>query len=368
MNERKSRFGDRSTLPEDPALRVLSMRPKGELREAPTPLTVPGRLAAQDQQGLVGRLQQARDETAAIQAKLEKELSARETERAEGLLLLRLDPETIGITEYANRHELSLSTDDETFKSFKASIQANGQDTPITVRPAADGAAKTYELVAGHRRLEAVKRLNQETPGGFLILARLDSKAVAAKDLVVKMYRENADRQDLSAYETGTMFAQWLSTGICETQRELAALVGLKENTVSQYITIGQLPAEVCAAFGDVRAISVRWASSLSGALKAHPRQVQARAKQLAQVSPKPDAQVVYEALVAAAPSRRASARGEKVSDTVKVNDRVLFKIALKDGRFTIQPRQVAPENLQRFYDDLKSFADRWLKSHEDEA
>lgn len=364
MNERKSRFGDRSALPEDPALRVLALRPRNEVKDPTGPVTYPGRLAAQDQQGLVARLQQAREETAAVQEKLEQARVEREREKNEGLLLLRLDPESIGLTEYANRHELSLSTKDETFKAFKASIQINGQDTPVRVRPAASGALTPYELVEGHRRLAAIRELNRETEGGFQIFARLDAKAVEAKDLVLKMYRENADREDLSAYETGTMFAQWLRNGICKTQRELAGLVGLKENTVSQYLSIAQLPAEICGAFGDVRTISVRWAAALAAALKEHPAEMVAQARKLAKRTPRPDAQLVYEALATVGSSPRAKRRGEKVSDTVKVNDKVLFKIALKDGRFTINPRQVEPEKLHRFYDDLKAFADKWLKAH----
>jgi ParB family chromosome partitioning protein len=364
MTERKSRFGDRAALPEDPALRVLALRPRGEAKDPSAPITYPGRLAAQDQQGLVARLQQAREETAAAQEKFERERAERDRERAEGLVLLRLDPESIGLTEFANRHELSLSTKDEKFKSFKSSIKTNGQDTPVRVRPAGPGATTPYELVVGHRRHTAIRELNRETPGGFPIFALLDAKAVEAKDLVLKMYRENADRQDLSAYETGTMFSQWLTAGICKTQRELAGLVGLKENTVSQYLTIASLPADIVSAFGDVRLISVRWATALAGALKDHPTETLAQARKLAKRTPRPEAQSVYEALATLGSSKRAKRRGEKVSDTVMVNDKVLFKIALKDGRFTINPRQVEAEQLRRLYEDLKAFADKWLKAH----
>jgi ParB family chromosome partitioning protein len=364
MSERKSRFGDRSTLPDDPALKVLALRPRNSSTDPTAPITYPGRLAAEDQQGLVARLQQSRDETAAVQDKLTIELAARNKEREEGLLLMRLDPESIGVTEFANRHELSLASTDETFKNLKASIKTHGQDTPVRVRPAPAGAKVAYQLVEGHRRHEAIRQLNREIPGGLQILARLDAQAVEAKNLVLKMYRENAEREDLSAFETGTMFAQWLSTGICKTQRELAGLVALKENTVSQYLTISSLPLEVLAAFGDVRVISVRWATALAGAYKDHKAEMLAAARKYAKLTPRPEAQAVYESLATVGGSKRAKRRGTKVSDTVMVNDKVLFKIALKDGRFTINPRQVEPEKLNRFYDDLKAFADKWLKAH----
>ena len=364
MNERKSRFGDRASMPEDPALKVLALRPRGELKDPAAPITYPGRLAAEDQQGLVARLQRAREETAATAEKLDKERAEREQERAEGLLLLRLDPESIGLTEFANRHELSLMASDEKLKGLKATIRANGQDTPVRVRPTAAGSATPYELVEGHRRHAVIRELNREIPGGVQILARLDANAVEAKDLVLKMYRENADREDLSAFETGTMFAQWIRAGICKTQRELAGLVGLKENTVSQYLSIAGLPGEIMAAFGDVRTISVRWATALAGAYKEHPTEMLAQARKLAKRTPRPDAQEIYAGLTTVGVSPRAKRRGTKVSDTVMVNDKVLFKIALKDGRFTINPRQVEAEQLRRLYEDLKAFADKWLKAH----
>ena len=77
------------------------------------------------------------------------------------------------------------------------------------------------------------------------ILARLDAKAADAKDLVLKMYRENAEREDLSAFEIGGMFAQWLRNGLYKTQREISAATHLHETTVGQYVAIAELPAEM---------------------------------------------------------------------------------------------------------------------------
>ena len=68
---------------------------------------------------------------------LAAEIERLKAERGAGFVILRLDPETIGLTEFANRHELSLSNKDETFKAFKENIRLHGQDTPVRVRPAA---------------------------------------------------------------------------------------------------------------------------------------------------------------------------------------------------------------------------------------
>ena len=257
MSERKSRFGDRSALPEDPALRVLQLRRGPESSSGP--ITYPGRVAAADQEALVVRIKKAREEANESREALEAERAKRQEAENEGMLLMWLDPEQVGLTEFANRNKLSLSSTDEGFKAFKESIRKNGQDTPIRVRPAASGSAVPYELVEGHRRHAAIRELNREIEGGRKILARLDAKASEIPDLCAKMYRENADREELCAFDTGTMFANWLEKKVWKTQREIAALTGLKESTVSQYLTIATLPSEVLAAFVDVRAISMRW-------------------------------------------------------------------------------------------------------------
>ena len=364
MTERKSRFGDRSTLPDDPALKVLQLRSRETVNSPGSPVTYPGRLAAEDQQALVVRLQKAREEANGSKELLDAERAERERDRLEGLLLLRVDPESVGLTAFANRNELSLSTKDEKFKAFKESIRRNGQDTPVRVRPADAGASVTYELVEGHRRLAAIRELNREVEGGFKILVRVDAKAAELVNLCLKMYRENADREDLSAHETGSMFGTWLKAGVCKTQREIAALTGLKENTISQYLTIAGLPAEVLVAFGDPRSLALRWSTGLAKACKEHLPETLARAKKLSKQNPRPDAEAVYKALTAEISTGRAGKRGSKKSDMVYVDDKVLFKIALKDKHLTFSRWQVEPDLIPALYEDVKSFFDEWLKTH----
>jgi hypothetical protein len=48
----------------------------------------------------------------------------------------------------------------------------------------------------------------------------------------------------------------------------------------------------------------------------------------------------------------------------VYVDDKVLFKIALKDKHLTFSRWQVEPDLVPALYDDVKSFFDEWLKTH----
>jgi ParB family transcriptional regulator, chromosome partitioning protein len=294
---------------------------------------------------------------------LAAEIERLKAERSAGYVILRLDPEAIGLTEFANRHELSLSSSDETFNSFKANIRLHGQDTPVRVRPAASASgAFEYELVEGHRRHAAIRQLNKEVEGGFPILARLDAKAADAKDLVLKMYRENAERKDLSAFEIGGMFAQWLRNGLYKTQREISAATHLHETTVGQYVAIAELPAEVVAAFRDPRTIAVRWSKDLSKACRDRLKLVIARASKITKAEPVPEPEAVFRALTAVPPTGDGKPRGSKLSESVKVDNKVLFTIALKGGRLTLNPRQIKETQLPELYEDLKAYAHKWLK------
>lgn len=356
MTERKSRFGDRTALPDDPALAVLRLRPRAAVTGAGEPTTYPGRLAAEDQQALVPRLHKAREE-------LEKERADREQERREGMVLLRLDPESIGLSEFANRHELSLLTTDAKLKALKASILANGQDTPVRVRPAAPGAAHPYELVEGHRRHAVIRELNREAEGGFQILARLDAKASEAKDLVLKMYRENEEREALSPFETGRMFSQWLSTGLFESQVQIAEATGKHKTTIGQYVGLAELPIEVLAAFRDPRTIAMRWNKDLTRACEERRTQTFQRAAKLAKQEPQPDAETVFRSLTAGSSPKGSKSRSSKLQDSVRVDDKVLFKIAMKGNRWTIDSTQVRPEKRADYYEGLKAYSHKFIEA-----
>src|SRR5580658_1384766 len=100
-----------------------------------------------------------------------------ERERGDGFVILSIDPKTIRISERANRHKLSLNASDPDFVALKQSLKRDGQIMPVSVRSIPGDATHTYELVSGHRRLEAATQLDQEIPEGFKLRAVLDSAA-----------------------------------------------------------------------------------------------------------------------------------------------------------------------------------------------
>src|ERR1700676_5570031 len=122
-------------------------------------------------------------------------------DKSQGLLLVRIDPKKIRATKFKNRDDRSLLLHDPPFIKLTKSLAAHGQETPIRVRPVKDALAFEFEIVSGHRRHAAALALDASTNKGFSVLAIVDATADDTRDLVLKMYRENADREDLSPCE-----------------------------------------------------------------------------------------------------------------------------------------------------------------------
>jgi ParB family chromosome partitioning protein len=279
-----------------------------------------------------------------------------EAERAAGMVLLRLDPKTIGATEFANRHKLALSAKDPKFQRLKHSIATHGQDTPVRVRPALPGNTFSFELVEGHRRLAACLALDAEREG-FTILARIDNAASDQKDLVLKMYRENAEREDLSPFEYGRMFRSWLDAKVFGKQGELAEALVLSDATVSQYLAVADLPAPVIVAFGDPRSISLRWVQEISRALKANEASVLEAAERVTSHEPRPTPEQVLRALVDG--EKRPSASRE---EAVKIAGKVAFRIARRDGRLSLKfGKQVDRAAQRELTEEIKELVEKRL-------
>lgn len=290
-------------------------------------------------------------------------------ERASGMVLLRLDPKTIKRTEFANRHQLSLDPGDSKLRRLRETIRRRGQDTPIRVRPTVAGSDHEYEIVEGHRRHAAILELDRETENGYPILARLDAKASESQDLVLKMYRENAEREDLSPFETGFMFQQWLDAGVFATQRAIAEEIDQSEQNVGKYIALAALPDHVVRAFRDPRLLSLRWASDLAKACRDRADEVRQVCETMAAASPAPEAESIYAAIVRAghSPSEARPSKATRASESIKEGNKVLFEISAREGRYGIRLGKHVDKRLRKpLQRDLREWLQAWLKSHGD--
>ena len=118
--------------------------------------------------------------------------------KAEGRLLLEIDPKKIRATEFCNRLERSLLADDPKFIDLLTSIRQFGQEVPIRVRPVKGALPFEFEIVSGHRRHAACLQLDAESPPGFPVVAIVDVTAAETRNLVMKMLSQDRSRSSAS--------------------------------------------------------------------------------------------------------------------------------------------------------------------------
>jgi ParB family chromosome partitioning protein len=282
--------------------------------------------------------------------------------KAQGLLLVRIDPKTIRATKYRNRSDLSLLLHDPKFIKLAQSIAARGQDTPIRVRPVEDALPFEFEIVSGHRRHAACLALDASTNHGFPIISMVDPAACDTLDLVRKMYRENDAREPLSAHETGMMFRHWLDAGIFPTQEAIAADTGQSKQNVGRYIALASLPDYLLDAFRDPRLLSLRWSTELTAACETRGSELKALAADLANRIPAPSPEAVFKELLTAAPKKKRSA---KSSESIKRGNKVLFELSARKGRYGIRLGKQIDKGLHNpLQRDLKEWLHAWLMQH----
>ena len=116
-----------------------------------------------------------------------------------------------------------------------ASIEANGLIQAIVVRRSASG--RTFELVAGERRLRAVKQLGwRDIPAQ---IRDVDDRALLVHALV-----ENIQREDLGPMEEAQGYGT-LRDKFGFSQRSIADAVGKSRSTVANVLRLLTLPASV---------------------------------------------------------------------------------------------------------------------------
>ena len=120
-------------------------------------------------------------------------------------------------------------------EELAASIKVNGLLQAIVVRRSVTG--RTFELVAGERRLRAVKQLGwREIPAQI--------REVDDQTLLVLALVENLQRQDLGPLEEATGYASLRDT-FGYSQQQIAGAVGKSRPTVANMLRLLTLPASV---------------------------------------------------------------------------------------------------------------------------
>lgn len=124
--------------------------------------------------------------------------------------------------------------DEEALQELSASIKQIGVIQPVTLRELDD---ETYQIIAGERRYRASLMAGLSTIPAYI--------KVAANDEIMEMALiENIQREDLNSIEIALAYQNLIDT-FSLTQEQLGERVGKKRVTVTNYLRLLKLPAEV---------------------------------------------------------------------------------------------------------------------------
>ena len=123
--------------------------------------------------------------------------------------------------------------DEESLNELAASIREIGIIQPLTLRKVAN----KFQLIAGERRFRAAKIAGLETVPAYVRMAEDDTMLEMA--LV-----ENIQREDLDPIEVAISYQRLIDE--CNlTQESMSERVGKKRSTISNYLRLLKLPAEI---------------------------------------------------------------------------------------------------------------------------
>lgn len=225
-----------------------------------------------------------------------------------------VDPFTVGVSVYANRHEDEFQTRE--FAALREDVgHAKKNVQPILVREVQGRGAVVYEVIYGHRRLRACQEL--KLPVWIIVVQATDEELFYAMDM------ENRQRKNPSPFELGDSYRRALENGLFASLRALAARLNIDPGYASRAYNIAKLPPEVLDAFPSRTAIQFKWGKDLSDALQRDPEGVIARAKAIQSSADKPVAAQVLQQLLGKvtpegeAPSLPIRGRGTKPAGSI---------------------------------------------------
>ena len=134
----------------------------------------------------------------------------------------------------ANPFQPRTNFDEQSLEELATSIEKLGIVQPLTVRETGFG---RYQLIAGERRLRAARMAGLTHVPAYVRTA--DDQAMLELALV-----ENIQREDLDAVEVAISFQRLIDE--CKlTQEQMSERVGKQRSTVTNYLRLLKLPAEI---------------------------------------------------------------------------------------------------------------------------
>jgi ParB family chromosome partitioning protein len=149
--------------------------------------------------------------------------------KGRGSFVSTLDETTLDISLIdPNPYQPRKAFDHEKITELAESIKANGLIAPIAVRKVGD----RYQIIAGERRLRAIKLLEQSTIQAIIFDADDEAAALMA-------ISENIDREDLSDYEVSQAILS--IEHLFKKKTELSRYTGKTRSDIYRYLAYNDL-------------------------------------------------------------------------------------------------------------------------------
>lgn len=153
----------------------------------------------------------------------------------------------------ANPFQPRTNFDEESLDELVTSIKELGIIQPLTVRKVDEN---KYQLITGERRLRAATKAGLKKVPAYI-------REAEDENMLELALVENIQREDLDAIEVAISY-QRLMEEISLTQETLGERVGKKRATVTNYLRLLKLPADIQAAIREKK-ISMGQARALLG-------------------------------------------------------------------------------------------------------
>lgn len=132
-----------------------------------------------------------------------------------------------------------LRIDPEQLDFLVASIGAAGLEAPIIVRLIEKDGENYFELIDGHRRVEAHRLLGLED-------IKATIKTLSDAEAAIAAYSATAVHVGFSDYESGKALLKLLSQNFVRSKTELAKIAGVGRSDFYRFIGLASLPKRFC--------------------------------------------------------------------------------------------------------------------------
>jgi ParB/RepB/Spo0J family partition protein len=148
----------------------------------------------------------------------------------------------------ANPFQPRTTIDEATLEELATSIAVSGLLQSIAVRPAGSGGR--YQIVAGHRRVAAFKKLKaaattDDDRRRYRLIPATVKRSIDDTQMAIAAFAENAARENLTPLEEAAALVKIKGLVGCATAKELAAAVGQAEQRVKRLLRLADAPLVV---------------------------------------------------------------------------------------------------------------------------